>query len=619
MWVMSMKYLWRISLAVIVLVGNLFSYDVSQDMTFSYILGLFFNSFIAWIIGSYLDKYIHSKKELGSIKTDLIDYSHAMDSVADGIAITNIKGEIIYANDAHSTLYGYSKDESLKKSWKDFYSSDTLSEFKQTAYLSTFKNGQWRGEVLGTRKDGSQFPQEIVISHIKDTNNFVSVVRDITKQKQYIHSMKHIAENNDLTNLPNRRKLFMDLENLTQSTHDISMLFMDLDRFKIINDTMGHDIGDMLLINIANRLRNIKNDFTNIYHVGGDEFIVLIKDQSIEYVKDLASAILSTIKKTFYIDAYEINISASIGIGRYPDDTLNIYELIKFADTAMYYVKMGEKDAYMFFNNELKARLERKALIEAELRKAIKKNDEFTVHFQPKVNLIDSSLSGMEALIRWNNELLGNISPMEFIPIAEELGLINDIGRWMVESVLKQMQIWQQLGYPLVKISVNVSKRQLRGSDIVEFISATLKKYEIDAKYFEVEITESVLEDLSLMIPKLTELKKIGVGIAIDDFGTGYSSLNLLKNLPIDTLKIDQSFVLDVIGNSRDQELLKTMIEFGRILDLHVVAEGIETEEHYKQLIKVNCPIGQGYYFSKPKLATEIEMLYFTKQLVNTF
>jgi diguanylate cyclase len=602
----KMRYTWRIIFTAVLLISNAISISRLDEFSTMIITAYIVNVIIGWIIGYQIDKYRFSKKELGSTRTALIDYSHALDSAPDGIGITKENGQFEFLNEAHLKLYGYSKEEMLEKSWQDCYSKETIDQLQKTALPQLLKHGKWRGETIGIRKDGSTFPQEIALSVIDDTKKVICVVRDLTEQKQYVDYIKHIAEHNDLTKLPNRRRLLNDIQKSMEELPNTSLLFIDLDRFKMVNDTLGHDIGDELLVSVAKRLLSFQNEFIQVYHQGGDEFIILIQNSAIDYVKNVAVDVINNIKEPYYINGNEVIITTSVGVSRYPDHTDNFKDLIKMADTAMYHAKLDGKNTFKFFTNNLRLQLERKAKIEAELRRAIN-NDEFSIHYQPKFNLVNLTLVGMEALIRWENPNLGRVSPAEFIPIAEDTGLINDIGNWVIKEVLNQMSEWQARGYSLVKMSVNVSQRQFRDQSLVNYVESCLSASKINAKYFEIEITETVLEDFDLVIPQLTSLREIGIGISIDDFGTGYSSLNFIKNLPADTLKVDQSFVQDMLSNTNNSLLVKTIIEIGNTLNFTVVAEGIETEKHLHKLIELNCPVGQGYYFSKPLDAAEIE------------
>lgn len=606
-----MKNTWRIILITILIVSNFFIFlNLELDQYFTLAIILFIiNISIGWFVGLQLDKYVYSKKELISAKTTLNDYNFALESVSIGIGITNENGQFEFVNKVHQELYGYNLKEFLTKGWRDCYSTDTIGQLNSEAVPILKKHGKWQGEAIGIRKDGSRFPQEIQISNIEGTQKFICVVRDITEQKQYLNHIEYIAVQNDLTKLPSRRKLLSDINEFKKNLIVTSLLFIDLDRFKMVNDTLGHSYGDELLINVAKRLISFQNEYIKVYHLGGDEFIVLIENGNHEYIEDIAVKIINHISKPYFIFGKEVFITPSIGICRTPEHTNNYDELIELADTAMYHAKLDGKSTYKFFSEDLRKLLERKSQIETELRKAIS-NGEFYIHYQPKCNLFNSELVGFEALIRWKNPLLGVVSPAEFIPIAEDTGVITDIGKWIINEVLGQMNQWQSKGYPLVKVSVNVSQRQFKENDLVNYIETCLISHSIDAKFFEIEITESLIADYNLIIPQLTTLKNMGIGIAIDDFGTGYSSLSFINELPIDTLKIDQSFVRGLLTNEKNSLLVKTIIDIGTTLKLVIIAEGIESIEQLNILKELNCPIGQGYFFDKPLSANEIELIF---------
>lgn len=568
------------------------------------------NLFLGWLIGLQIDKYLHSKRELDSTKSVLVDYTYALDSSVDAIGITNEEGNHEFVNEELARLYGYQKDQLLTTHWEKLFTQESIDYFHENLFSEVKKNGYVRSEVTGLKSDGSTFPLEITMSLLNETQKTLVIIRDITKKKQYEAMMKYKAEHNELTHLPNRRKLNQDLEIFKEQSLESSLLFIDLDRFKITNDTMGREVGDKLLIEVAERLNFFSNHMIKTYHLGGDEFVVLILKENMDFVKNIAMDIGEYIKEPFYLKGNEIFVTASIGISGSPEHTDDMNELITMADTAMYYAKLDGKNTYKFFNNELKEQRERRTLIEIELRRAIR-NEELYVVYQPKFNLHNSKLAGIEALIRWDNPLLGKVSPMEFIPVAEDTGLINEIGNWIINDVLYQMRRWHDKGYSPVKVSVNVSQRQFRDNNFVPFIESCLYSFSIEAKYLEFEVTESVIENIDLVMPKINSLKALGVGISIDDFGTGYSSLSMLKNLPFDTLKIDQSFIRDLIGNSQDLSLVKTIISIGQTFNLNVVAEGIEKEEHLHLLAELDCPMGQGYFFSKPIRPEQLEVEFF--------
>lgn len=605
-----MRYRWRVIIPSLVLVGNIIWIFMLGDITWTRV-GLFIvNLLLGWFIGLQIDQYRQSKEELSSTKNALMDFTFALDSSIDAIAITTEDGKHEFVNEEMAKMYGYTKEELMTINWEELFTKESLNDFNEKMNDEFTQFGQASREVVGIKKDGTRFPQEISVTLLRETQKTIVVIRNITKKRQEEVVAKHKAEHNELTNLPNRRKLLMDLEMWKRKSKKTSVLFIDLDRFKMANDTLGHEAGDRLLVDVGERLTFFSNDFIKTYHLRGDEFLVVILDSDMEFVKNIAIDIGEYIQKPFYIKGNEVFVTASIGISSSPDDTENMSDLLNMADTAMYYAKLDGKNTYKLFNKELKDQLERRTMLEQELRKAIR-NEELYVLYQPKFNLKTSQLSGLEALIRWESPILGSVSPVEFIPIAEDTGMIDEIGNWVISEVLYQMRKWQDHGYPLVKVSVNVSQRQFRDHTLIPFIESCLYSFTIEPRYLEIEVTESVIEHFDLVIPKINALKELGIGISIDDFGTGYSSLNLLKNLPIDTLKIDQSFVRDLIGNSQDISLVKTFISIGKTFNLNVVAEGIETEEHLQLLSELECPMGQGYFFSKPIRPSELEKNFF--------
>lgn len=608
-----MRYTWRAVFVSLFFINLIVSYLFTGPIATTTLLLIPVNLLLIWYIGLQLDKYLYSKKQLRSANSVLYDYSSALDSTIDAIGITNEENCYEFVNEAYVELYGYEKEEFKNINWRHLYTEESLNFFDETLIPELLKQGHAKGEATSVKKGGTTFPMEISVSLIKETQKTILVVRDITEQKKAEEFMKFKADHNDLTNLPNRRQLLHDLNNNQEEMKETTILFIDLDRFKIANDTLGHELGDKLLVEVAERLNFFRSELVETYHLAGDEFIVTIQNSDEDYIRSITLDISDYIKEPFYIKGNEIFITASIGISSYPHHTDDINELLKMADTAMSYAKSEGKNTYKFFNTDLKLQLERKTMIEFELRKAIK-NEELFVHYQPKFNLLNNNeLAGIEALIRWHNPKLGFVSPMEFIAIAEDTGLINEVGNWVISEVLYQMRKWQEKGYPLVKVSVNISQRQFRDNNLIPFIASSLYSFNIEPHYLELEVTESVLENYELVIPKINALKELGVGLSIDDFGTGYSSLSLLKNLPFDTLKIDQSFVRDLIGNQKDISLIKTIITIGETFNLNVVAEGIETEDHLKLLGQLECPMGQGYFFSRPVSASDLEENFLKK------
>ena len=442
--------------------------------------------------------------------------------------------------------------------------------------------------------------------HVNDSAGILAVSTDITERKKYEDEIKCQANHDALTGLANRRKFNEDLTKLLKEAKEdssrIAIMFIDLDRFKYINDTLGHDVGDLLLTEVSRRigmlLKQRHND-ANIYRLGGDEFTILLPHYNAEDSEALAKELLAQFKNGFLIEGSEYFITPSIGISIFPGDGDDANTLIKNADTAMYYVKERGKNNYQLFTSEMQQHFYRKMMIEKQLRSALE-NGEFELYYQPIMDLKTNQIIGMESLIRWNNEILGHVTPNEFIPIAEETGMIIPIGRWVLETAIKQNARWQKETGKRLKININVSVRQLCEPTFLATVKTAIENTSIDASYIVLEITESIAMYAESMIEKLYELKKLGIYLSMDDFGTGYSSLSYLNKYPLDSLKIDKSFVIGMNGNVENKALVKTIIAIAKQLDLKVIAEGVESEEDYLLLSELGCDYGQGYLISRP-------------------
>jgi diguanylate cyclase (GGDEF)-like protein len=384
-----------------------------------------------------------------------------------------------------------------------------------------------------------------------------------------------------------------------------ALFFIDLDHFKSINDTKGHSLGDMVLIETANRIKNVIRGDDTLSRIGGDEFVVLIntcetdKEIAVKYVSVIAKIILEELQKPYLISGYDFRLSASIGIALFVDDKYTIDDLMRYADSAMYNAKENGRNTFNFFNPKLQEILESKALLTQRLRKAIEKNA-MGLYYQPQIN--GQEIIGVEALIRWYDPGEGMISPGKFIPIAEESGLIVTLGEWIIREAVNQLVIWKN--DPIKKewrISVNVSYKQFEQNDFVSMIKAIILEHQINPEKLRLELTESLLvKNVQEALDKINSLKDIGLSLSIDDFGTGYSSLSYLKQLPIDELKIDQSFIRDLINDPNDVIIVETILSIGQKFGLEVIAEGVETLEQYEQLVSMGCEYFQGYLFGKP-------------------
>lgn len=445
----------------------------------------------------------------------------------------------------------------------------------------------------------------------KGKQAYMSVGTDITERKCIEEKLHYMAYHDKLTGLPNRYMLNdylqKSLARCKRSEQKLAVLFLDLDRFKFINDIKGHNAGDDMLKQVTDRLVGAVREDDIVSRLGGDEFIIVLEDIEQSQVKETAKRILETFTYPFLIQNEEFFISTSIGISMFPDDGANSETLIKNADIAMYLAKKRGKNNYQFFIQEPEAILERRIKLEKGLRRAIE-NNEFILYYQPQYELTTGKIKGLEALLRWNHPELGFVPPSEFIPIAEEVGMIVNIGKWVIETACQQNKKWREEG-TILRVAVNVSPLQFEGCSFHRMLKQILDEIELPPEFLEIEITEGIMQNLDVSSDVINELKRIGVKISLDDFGTGYSSLNVLNRLPIDYLKIDKSFVNEISSNSSTASLVKTIISIGENFKFDLIAEGIETEEQAEFLKQNGCCLGQGYLYSPPLPAEKAEAL----------
>lgn len=442
----------------------------------------------------------------------------------------------------------------------------------------------------------------------------VGSFRDITERYENQILMEHHAHHDDLTGLPNRRYFQTfgnDILESCQSRDKLLAIFLlDLDRFKLINDTLGHAKGDILLVEIAQRLNKYLVDKGKLFRMGGDEFTVTLSEiHTLEEVTKIADDIIEVVRKPFVIQNLEFHVSTSIGIAIYPNDGSNINTLFSHADTAMYRAKERGKNGYCFYNSDMSEESLQKLTLETELELAIKNND-LVLHFQPQIDLHTNQIVGMEALLRWNHPQLGLISPENFIPLAEEMGLMVNLGEWVLYHACKQMKEWHDQGLTALKLSINLSPQEFLKQRFVDKVKQVLHETGLTPHSLELEITESMTMDVVRSTSILEELNGLGIQIAIDDFGTGFSSLSYLKNFPIHRLKIDRSFVRDMMNGPKDAKIVSTIISMAHAMNLKVIAEGVETEEQLHFLRNLECDEIQGYYYSKPLSAVNLEKKY---------
>ncbi len=542
-------------------------------------------------------------------------YEHS----GEGILITDNNNITISVNQAFVDITGYEADEIIGRDPMILGSGQHSKEFYHELWRELLEEGIWQGEIWNRKKDGSIFPEWLTITTIKDSGgtirNYIAIFSDITEQKEREAYIQHLAHHDPLTGLPNRNLLRDRVEQaiLHARRHEdyVAVLFLDLDRFKHINDTMGHDVGDRLLKAVAGRLRSYVRESDTICRQGGDEFIVVLTDvDHPSTVVSIVEKILHGLSESYQLDEYEVIVTPSIGISLFPDDSQDIDELIGHADAAMYHAKDLGRGNYQFFTQALNEMVATRVVIEKELRNALL-NDEFELYFQPQVTLDTESLSGVEALIRWNNPKLGMVPPDSFISLSEEIGLIYDIGEWVLRSACKVIKQWQVRYSEGIRVAINVSVKQLSRQGFADRVLEIVEECGIDPAYLEFEVTESALMvAIEHSIEVLEVFRKYGIKVAIDDFGSGYSSLNYLRRLPIDKLKIDRSFIGGLPEAADEREISNAIIAMGHGLHLKVIAEGVERVEQADYLKLLGCDEVQGYFYSRPLPQSEFERYY---------
>ncbi|MCF2947256.1 ammonium transporter [Paraglaciecola aquimarina] len=566
------------------------------------------------------DEAIHNFKASEKRKSAILNSS--MDSI---ISI-DFDGKIIEFNPAAEKTFGYLKDYVLNRSFIDLFIDPSEQEAVTNSLKHKFSESQGllynrRNTTFLRRSSGEKFPAEITItgaslgSQLK--NEFTLHIRDTTRQTKLRDKLKHLAYSDPLTGLYNRTYLIESIQNTIteQEAEGLAVLFMDLDHFKNINDTLGHAAGDKLLREVAERLTQVTESSDVIARWGGDEFVVLLNQISkIDEIHAKANQVLQQMREPITLEGREINIPTSIGISLYTESQLDASKLIQQADIAMYHAKQAGRDNYQIFNQEMMTKSVRQFNFEQEMKKALQVDDQIHMVYQSKVDN-NKAVTGLEALIRWHHPVEGLISPAEFIPLAEESNLIINIDRKVIKVVLQQLNQWQQEGFSLYPVSINLSGKHLVSDDLISFVQEQLNTYQIDGSLIEFEITEGVLlTDIERSIEAMTALKSLDITLSVDDFGTGYSSLNYLKRLPIDVLKIDRSFVDECANTIEDGQICATVINLAQNLGLEAVAEGVETAEQWQFLASKGCEIFQGYYFNKPMSAEDTELKLLSKQ-----
>ncbi|MGB2873180.1 putative bifunctional diguanylate cyclase/phosphodiesterase [Psychrobacillus psychrotolerans] len=550
-------------------------------------------------------------ERLQSFSIELLE--QILQSTTEGIMITNEKMQITMVNNAFETLTGYRSSEILGKYPNILQSGKQDADFYKVMWSKIRSNGSWRGEIWNRRKNGEIYPEILSIYSVFDKlgqlTNYYGVFSDISIEKETEKELEELTQSDLLTNILNRNA-FNELlfEKVNNSIHSHAILFIDLDRFKQINDTLGNEVGDQILIEVTNRINSIAGSSDIFARYGADEFV--FSRSNIEYQKEaanLAKDITKLFNKPFLINDTEVYVTASIGISIFPQDGKDIEKLINKADKAMYFAKHNGRNQYAFYFDDLKKDSKRIIVLEAELRKAIQ-NKDFFIHYQPKIGLAKQDIIGVEALVRWNNVKLGFVSPAEFIPIAEDTGLIIPLSEVILEKVcLDILESRSQGKIHILPVSINIASVHFQQDDFIERINSILMQYNCSPHLLELELTErTVMKDSDDIVNKLVKLKAMGFKISIDDFGTGYSSLSYLNRFPLNYLKIDKSFIQQITNLQDKQAIVETIILMAHRLHIKVVAEGVETIGQVKLLQQMGCDIIQGYYYSKPLAAKEL-------------
>ena len=567
---------------------------------------------------TYLQAIVRDITERKLHDTQLSTLSSVMEQTADIIIVTDTAGKIEYVNPSFEKITGYSYLEAIDNTPGLIASGKHKPEFYRHLWNTITAGDSYSNIFINRRKDGSLFYEEQTITPIKDhagkITHFVSTGKDISERIQVQERLQHMAHHDALTDLPNRN-LFLDRlqQSLTRARwHDrlVAVMFLDLDRFKNINDTLGHTVGDQLLLQLSERLSNSVRDGDTIGRFGGDEFAILLDDiNSDSHISLLAEKLLDTLKKPFKINKHELFVTASIGISIFPNDGEDSDTLLRNADVAMYRAKDLGKNNYQFYSDDLSARIFERMTLESHLRHALERN-EFVLYYQPQIDTRTQKIMGVEALLRWKHPEFGLVTPNNIVPLMEETGLIEKVGHWALETACRQARKWHDAGWTYLHLSVNISSRQFNDPDFISLVHDIISTTGINPEYLELELTESMLiRNASATINALNTLSSLGVRFAIDDFGTGYSSLSYLRRFPIDTIKIDRSFIHDVTDNPDDAAIASAIIVMGQNLSLNVIAEGVENQQQLEFLSSRNCHYLQGNLFSRPLPAEEFSTL----------
>ena len=610
------------------LVEILFPNSITTIQTYKGWAFVFFSSLLILVLLSReLQRRNRAEARLEASRKQLGKLSQAVAQSPVSIVITNIDRQIEYVNEAFCRITGFSREDAIGQTPAIFRSSKTPKAVANELWETINAGQPWEGELMNQRKDRSPYWVQAGISPVKNDDgeitHFLAIEEDISLRKAQEHRIKHQANYDSLTELPNR---FLAMDRMSQAINvairheqTVVVMFIDLDNFKQINDSLGHDTGDQLITLAASRIRETVRQTDTVARYGGDEFLVILTDlNNSDDASRVAEKILSMLAAPYHIEGRELSLTASIGIALFPEDGQDPYELLRHADAAMFGAKDEGGNRYEFYSAEVNEAATERMEIEQKLRRALE-NDELSLEYQPLIDANSNQITSVEALLRWNNPDLGRVTPDRFIPLAEATGLILPIGDWVIQNALEQFQQWRNSGLTGFKLSLNISPRQFSSPTLTRTIQQTLERLELPGELLELEVTENLLVRNQHETKKsLQQLRDLGISLALDDFGTGYSSLRYLKSFPFDTLKIDRCFIKDLLDQPEDQALIKATLTLAEGLGLRTVGEGVETEAQREFLHQQGLDTIQGYLYSRPLAPQQFEAFYYQHQQGNS-
>ncbi|MFZ6771733.1 sensor domain-containing protein [Undibacterium sp. SXout7W] len=539
------------------------------------------------------------------------------ESSTDAIFITDAEQKIITTNPSFERLSSYTEEEMLGKTAKDFFSNENNAVQVNHLLAELEEKGYWEGELWNHRKNGHAYLCMISLVRVQDdkgeTIHYIGFFKDRTETHAAKQRIEELAFSDVLTGLPNRlllsERIKQSITIASRQHATFALLFLDLDHFKQINDSLGHPFGDRVLLEVTERLKKCIRQVDTAARLGGDEFVLLLHEASADGAEVCARRVLEELSLPFCLDGMNFTVTASIGIALYPEDGMNMADLIKNADSAMYHVKERGRSGFRFYQRQMNIGLLSRMKLDHAMRQALE-HQQFRLHYQPLIDLETNSVIGAEALLRWHDADLGEISPAQFIPVAEASGVIVQIGQWVLQTAIRQAALWKQQGYVL-RVSINVSALQFQQANFVDSVAEALSMHALDANCIELELTESILiRDVEEAFKKLESLAALGVTLSIDDFGTGYSSLSYLKRFPINKLKIDRSFIDELPDDESDVAIVTAIIHLAHALKLRVIAEGVETGQQREFLHNMQCDELQGFLYSPALAAEEFEQYF---------